>query len=161
MRSSFTKEKCLQWSSIRLLYRNAYFIWYTFLLSSNYTLRLWTFICRRIWYCDEHCFSIIFAVSRVSGAGCRFTRVIDMPIDHRSIVKIRLFLYELHVVHCNDEPQCVDCNSTSCRHSTCEWRIRDLNDEQNGRKKKRERDCRLIYIYLRIPIRKPVPKIFY
>lgn len=79
-------------------------------------------------------------IRRVSGAGCRFTRIIDIPIDHhRSIVKIRLFLYDtnytLFIV--TTKPQCVDCILLRADIRRCEWRIRDdLNDEQNGKKKK-------------------------
>ncbi|KYN03135.1 hypothetical protein ALC62_06002 [Cyphomyrmex costatus] len=58
--------------------------------------------------------------------------------------------YELHVVHCNDKPQCVDCILLRTDIRRANGRIRDdSNDEQNGKKK---RDCRLIYIYLRIPM---------
>lgn len=84
-----------------------------------------------------HCFSIIFAVSRV--AGCRFTRIIDIPIDHRSIVKIRLFLYDTNYTLFNvtTKPQCVDCILFCADIRQCEWRVRDDSTTSKMWKKKK------------------------
>jgi len=58
--------------------------------------------------------------------------------------------YELHVVHCNDDPHCVDCIllRTDIRHANGGF----VTTRTTSKMKKKRKDCRLIYVYLRIPM---------
>lgn len=157
MRSSYTKKTdCLQWN----IYLNVYFIFWHISFELYFTYARLYNICERSIFVFLFFFNFILnnvcAVSRISGAGCRFTPIIDSSSKRKR--KKNIYFYTIqksHVVSFFHYKR-----RTACRlHSTSyDIQMRMVihgypNDEQGGKY------CRSIHTYVRIPTY--YQKIFY